>query len=122
MVEGGKKDCSFVASLFEPWVAKLDPQNTHIDCVFFNSASNVQKSGRILAAKYPRIHVQTCAAHVVSLFFSDTCKKIWQMCLIFVNYRHLYRLFGSGSMHGPYAIFSAQSKNCNGGRKKVGLI
>jgi hypothetical protein len=38
-----------------------------------------------------------------------------------VNYRRLYRLFGSGAMHSPYALFINQSKNFNGGRK-VGLI
>jgi hypothetical protein len=34
-------------------------------------------AGQLLAAKYPRIHVQTCAAHSVSLFFSDICQKLW---------------------------------------------
>ena len=38
-----------------------------------------------------------------------------------VNYRRLYRMFGSGAMHSPYALFIAQSKNFNAGRK-VGLI
>jgi hypothetical protein len=38
-----------------------------------------------------------------------------------VNYRRLYRLFGSGAMHSPYALFSKQSRNFNAGRK-VGLI
>jgi hypothetical protein len=50
-------------------------------CVFFDGASNVQLAGQLLAAKYPRIHVQTCAAHSVSLFFSDVCKSllfVWQ--------------------------------------------
>ena len=120
-MEGGIKNASFIASLFEPWVPKIDPENTRIDCVFFDGASNVQKAGNILSAKFPRIHVQTCCAHVVSLFFNDLCTKLWQVRLMLVNYRRLYRLFGSGSMHSPYAIFQAQSKNFNGGRK-VGLI
>ena len=66
LVEGGKKNATFIAGLFAPWVVKLDPLSTHIDCVFFDGASNVQKAGRLLEAKYPRIHVQTCAAHSVS--------------------------------------------------------
>jgi hypothetical protein len=119
--EGGKKDSVFVASLFDPWVKKLDPMSTRVDCVFFDGASNVQKAGDLLAAKYPRIHVQTCAAHAVALFFSDICQKLWQIRLMLVNYRRLYRLFGSGSMHSPYALFCKQSMNFNGGRK-VGLI
>jgi hypothetical protein len=110
-----------VASLFEPWVTKIDPELTRIDCVFFDGASNVQKGGRLLEAKFPRIHVQACAAHSVSLFFSDISKKLWQIRLMLNNYRRLYRLFGSGAMHSPYALFIAQSKIFNGGRK-VGLI
>ena len=38
-----------------------------------------------------------------------------------LNYQRLYRLFGSGSMHLPYALFISQSKTFNAGRK-VGLI
>lgn len=121
LVAGGKKNCSYIADLFDPWVKKLDPTSTRVDCVFFDGAANVQKAGRILEARYPRIHVQTCAAHSVSLFFSDICQKIWQVKLMLVNYRRLYRLFGSGAMHSPYALFVAQSKVFNGGRK-VGLI
>lgn len=121
LVAGKKKDATFIASLFDPWIEKLDPEGLRVDCVFFDGASNVQKAGRLLAAKYPRIHVQTCAAHSVSLFFSDVCKKLWQVRLMLVNYRRLYRLFGSGSMHSPYALFCQQSKNFNGGRK-VGLL
>jgi hypothetical protein len=71
LVEGKKKDAAYIASLFDPWVQKLDPCNSRLDCVFFDGASNVQLAGQLLAAKYPRIHVQTCAAHSVSLFFLD---------------------------------------------------
>ena len=107
--------------MFDPWVLKLDPLSTRVDCVFFDGASNVQKAGRLLEAKYPRIHVQTCAAHLVSLFFSDLCTKLWQVCLLLVNYRRVYRMFGSGVMHAPYALFINQSKQFNRGHK-VGLI
>jgi Protein of unknown function (DUF 659) len=121
LVEGGKKNASFIASLFDPWIQKLDPTSTRIDSVFFDGASNVQKAGRLLAAKYPRIHVQACAAHCVSLFFSDICTKLWQFRLLLVNYRRVFRMFGSGAMHSPYALFCSQSKSFNAGRK-VGLI
>jgi hypothetical protein len=121
LLDGKKKDATYVASLFDPWIQKLDPQSLCIDCIFFDGASNVQKAGQLLAAKYPRIHVQTCAAHSVSLFFSDISKKLWQIRLMLVNYRRLFRLFGSGSMHSPYALFCQQSKIFNGGRK-VGLL
>jgi hypothetical protein len=121
LVEGGKKSAPFVASLFEPWVIKLDPLSTRVDCVFFDGASNVQKAGLLLQARFPRIHVNHCAAHCVSLFFSDLCNKLWQVRLMLVNYRRLYRMFGSGSMHSPYALFMQQAKTFNGGHK-VGLI
>jgi hypothetical protein len=118
---GKKKNAEFIASLFDPWIQKLDPGRTRVDCVFFDGASNVQLAGQLLATKYPRIHVQTCAAHSVSLFFSDICKKLWQMRLLLVNYRRLYRLFGSGSMHIPYALFCHQSQHFNNNRT-VGLL
>jgi hypothetical protein len=121
LVDGGKKNAQFIAGLFDPWVPRLDPISTRIDSVFFDGASNVQKAGQLLAAKYPRIHVQVCAAHCVSLFFSDITKKLWQFRLLLVNYRRLFRLFGSGAMHSPYALFIQQSRNFNSGRK-VGLI
>lgn len=38
-----------------------------------------------------------------------------------MNYRRLFRLFGSGAMHSPYALFVQQSKAFNKGHK-VGLI
>jgi hypothetical protein len=117
LVEGGKKSAPFVASLFEPWVIKLDPLSTRVDCVFFDGASNVQKAGLLLQARFPRIHVNHCAAHCVSLFFSDLCNKLWQVRLMLVNYRRLYRMFGSGSMHSPYALFMQQAKTFNGGHK-----
>jgi hypothetical protein len=120
-VDGGKKNATFIAGLFDRWVTKLDPLGTRVDCVFFDGASNIQKAGQLLEAKYPRIHVQTCAAHLVSLFFSDLCNKLWQVRLLLVNYRRVYRMFGSGAMHAPYALFINQSKQFNGGRK-VGLI
>jgi hypothetical protein len=41
-------------------------------------------------------------------FLSDLCKRA-------------YRLFGSGSSHGPYAIFQKYSKLYNDG-KNIGLI
>jgi hypothetical protein len=120
MVEGGKKDALYIASQFDPWIKKLDPSHTRMDCVFFDGASNVQKAGRVLEAKFPRLQVVHGAEHVASLFFADIA-KFWQVRHLLVHYRRLYRLFGSGSMHSPYALFIAQTKNFNQGRK-VGLL
>jgi hypothetical protein len=54
------------------------------------------------------------------LFFADVARLPFLQFLI-VNYRHVYRVFGSGSMHGPYAIFQKQAITFNGGQR-LGLI
>jgi hypothetical protein len=55
---GEKKDASYGAEQFIPWMKKLDPENKFLDCVFFDGAGDVQKAGKILAAKNPRIAVR----------------------------------------------------------------
>ena len=71
---GGKKDSIFVAKVFLPHLLKLDPCKTRTDLVFFDGATNVQKGGRILEAKYPRVTVLHGVEHVTTLFFSDLAK------------------------------------------------
>jgi hypothetical protein len=51
LLDGKKKNATYVASLFDPWIQKLDPQRLCIDCVCFDGASNVQKAGQLLAAQ-----------------------------------------------------------------------
>jgi len=57
---------------------------------------------------------------VISLFFNDVFKNgklRW-----FIKFTRLtYRVFGSGSMHKPYAIFQKFCKEHNAGRK-IGLL
>ena len=74
MVDGGKKDAVYVASLFEEKVVEFDPQNQLTDVFFFDGASNVQKAGEVLMAKYPRSFSFHGGEHVVSLFFSSIAK------------------------------------------------
>ena len=74
MEEGGKKDAVYVASLFEEKVGEFDPQNQLTDVFFFDGASNVQKAGEVLMAKYPRSFSFHGGEHVVSLFFSSIAK------------------------------------------------
>ncbi len=45
-----------------------------VDLFYFNDASNVQKAGEILTAKYPHDYYLQRGEHVVSLFFSDVAK------------------------------------------------
>lgn len=71
MSAGGKKDASYIASLFLVWFRKFDPKHELIDLVYFDGASNVQLAGEILAKFYPRVTCLHGAEHVVSLVFND---------------------------------------------------
>ena len=74
MQVGGKKDASYVAGIFEDKVREYDPNNTLTDLFFFDGASNVQKAGEILVAKFPHSFCFHGGEHVVSLFFSSISK------------------------------------------------
>jgi hypothetical protein len=71
MEVGGKKDAKYIASIFEGHIAELDPYGIHLNAVLFDGASNVQKAGRVIKAKYPQVLVLHGIEHVISLFFSD---------------------------------------------------
>ena len=118
VANGFKKDAEFLSNELIKHIEKLDPENTRVDLVLFDGASNVQNTGKILMEKYPRITSVHGADHVVSLFFSDfsktNCGKCWARI-----YRHVYTWFGV-SHHAPYALFMKYSKLING--RKIGLI
>ena len=69
--DGGKKDAPYIASLFEEKVTEYDPHNFLTDVFFFDGASNVQKAGKLLMAKFPHTSCFHGGEHVVSLFFSS---------------------------------------------------
>ena len=75
MASGGKKDAPYIAGLFEPIIEDFDPKKCLTDLILFDGASNVQKAGQILEAKFPTAHCLHGGEHVVSLFFAD-CAKI----------------------------------------------
>jgi hypothetical protein len=100
---------------------------------YFDGASNVQKAGEILMAKFPRSFCFHGGEHVVSLFFSSIAKikpvkvvhhhamLLLNLCqsnthLIYLSCR-LYNGFGSGASHAIYAQFMAQSALANRGQK-----
>jgi hypothetical protein len=121
MEDGKKKDATYIAGLFKPHIEEFEKvKKDCVDCAFFDGASNVQKAGEIMEAKYPRITVMHGAEHVVSLFYADIF-KIPEFLLLKKFNRLLYKFFGSGSMHLPYALFQKQSKAHNNGRN-VGFI
>ena len=89
--------------------------------LFFYGAANVQKAGKILSVKYPRISVLYGAEHVVSLFFADLARKNHIISTTIMIYRKLYSIFGSGSHHSTHAVYRHLSdQHFNG--NFVGLI
>jgi Protein of unknown function (DUF 659) len=120
MEDGAKKDAKYIADMFQEHIDKLDPHGVHLNAVLFDGASNVQKAGRLIEAKYPQVSVLHGIEHCISLFFADVSRLAWCQFVI-INYRRLYRVFGSGSMHAPYAIFRKTAQIFNGG-VKIGLI
>ncbi len=119
--DGGKKDARYIASLFRPHIDMFEELNPNcVDYCTFDGAANVQKAGEVLAAFYPRIVCTHGAEHVVSLFFKDCFES--KVLYVFVKLsRKFYSVFGSGAMHGPYAIFQKYSRIYNNG-KNIGLL
>jgi hypothetical protein len=74
MSEGGKKDAEYIAEMMEDIIVPYDTDKTKSIIFWFDGASNVQKAGRILQAKFPRSYALHGGEHVVSLFFSDIAK------------------------------------------------
>jgi hypothetical protein len=75
MEEGGKKDAQYIAKLFEGKVLEYNPQLLCTDAFYFDGASNIQKAGEILMAKFPRSFCSHGGEHVVSLFFLSIAKN-----------------------------------------------
>jgi Protein of unknown function (DUF 659) len=117
----GRKDAAYISDLFLPHITEIEekvPKCT--DLVIFDGASNVQKAGSLLEAKFPHVSVIHGAEHVLSLFYSDVF-NLPEFELLKKMNRLIYHYFGSGSNHSPYALFSKQSRDHNGG-KCIGFI
>jgi hypothetical protein len=144
LVVGEKKDGCFISSLFLPVIESLDVLKDKVDVVFFDGGSNFQLAGRIIMERFPRITVVHGLEHVLSLVFVDISKipvihvsyfvlqSSWPLNILTIFFRkfiqqlnlqvkRLYRTFGSGSNHKPYAFFMQHSKTYNKGRR-VGLL
>jgi hypothetical protein len=74
MKYGGKKDASYITHYIEEAVSNFDPLKEMTDLLYFDSASNVQKGGKILEVIFPRTYCLHGGEHVVSLFFDDLAK------------------------------------------------
>lgn len=117
----GRKDAAYIADLFLPHITQMEekvPKCT--DLVIFDGASNVQKAGSLLEARFPHISVIHGAEHVISLFYHDVFSLREFEMLKRMN-RLIYKYFGNGSHHSPFALFSKHSRDHNGG-KSIGLI
>jgi hypothetical protein len=97
LVAGGKKDARFIAQLFEESIEVLDPKGLNVNAIIFDGASNVQKAGRIIEARYPQVSVLHGVEHVVSLFFGEVARLTFVKYLV-IQYRRVYRMFGSGKL------------------------
>jgi hypothetical protein len=84
MAEGRKKDALYIADLFEEKVMEYNPLKTCTDVFYFDGASNVQKAGEVLMARFPCTFCFHRGKHVVSLFFSSIAKiKPVKVCHVF---------------------------------------
>ena len=119
MASGGKKSAEYLAGIMEEHLKTLDPTGECCDFVLMDGAANVQKAGRILAARHPRITSIHSSEHGITLFFTDVAGtafgKVWVRFYSFV-----YNWFG-GAHHKCHALFMAHSRKCNEGRP-VGLM
>jgi hypothetical protein len=85
MVEGGKKDASYIANMFEEKVMEYDSLKICTDLFYFDGVSNVQKAGEVLMAGFSHSFCFHGGEHVVSLFFSSIAKikPIKVCCVLF---------------------------------------
>ncbi len=121
MANGGKKDATFIANCFLPYIEKCSKNGKNfVDLALFDGAANMQKAGDILGIYHKRITCIHGAEHVMSLYFSDLF-KLPQIRIFMKLCKLIYKHFGSGAMHAPYAIFQRFAKEHNGGRN-IGLI
>ncbi len=74
MSEGGKKDSTYIAKMFQEKLHEFDPDRKNTGVFFFDEASNMQKAGQILCQNFRRSYCFHGREHVLSLFFSDLSK------------------------------------------------
>eukprot|EP00804_Cyclotella_cryptica_P030916 CCRYP_019746-RA/>CCRYP_019746-RA protein AED:0.44 eAED:0.39 QI:0/0/0/1/0/0/2/0/177 len=114
LLEGQKKDGTFISNLFLQLLKKLDTLKERTDIVICDGEPNFQLAGRIMQAVFARITVVHRLEHVLSLVFEDI-EKIEVVKLLTLQVKRLYWHFGSGSNHKPCAFFIGNSKQFNKG-------
>ncbi len=85
MAEGEKKNASYIANMFEEKVMEYNSLKRCTDVFYFDGASNVQKAGEVLMARFPHSFCFHGGKHVASLFFSSITKiKPIKVCCVLV--------------------------------------
>lgn len=65
---------SYIALVFSELVEEYDPPHTDTDIFYFDRASNVQKAGTVLEARYPRTTTLHREEHAIALWFTKIAK------------------------------------------------
>ena len=65
------KNITYIAKKILSHFLNNFPLNALTYVVYFVGASNVQKAGQILPAKYPRIYILHGIKNIISIFFSN---------------------------------------------------
>ncbi len=71
MSEGGQKDSTYMAEMFQEMVNEFDPKDRHTDVFVFDGAANAQKAAQILFQTFPRAYCFHDGEYVLYFFFSD---------------------------------------------------
>jgi hypothetical protein len=75
MAEGRKKDASYIADMFEEKVMEYDSLKICTDVFYFDGASNVQKAGEVLMARFPHSFLlprgRTCCFSLLLVYRKD---------------------------------------------------
>ena len=83
VAEGDLKDVTYLANFFLPLIVKLEGGENGkwkemVDLLFFDGASNVQSSGRIIQSQHPNVTLGNGFEHVSSLFLGNVFRKVQQ--------------------------------------------
>ncbi len=75
ITEGGKKDASYIADMFEEKVMEYDSLNICTDVFYFDGASNVQKAGEVFMARFLHSFLlprgRTCCFSLLLVYCKD---------------------------------------------------
>ena len=67
LAAGGSKNCIYIAHGFTEMVNHYDPKGTDWGVFYFDGAGNVQKTGRLLEARFPRTTCLYGGEHALAL-------------------------------------------------------